>query len=106
MTENLKGSTQQETRESLAALLRQRIDERRYIDVGAGAEKVLGVSRTKLDWAINYLVENHGCKVYYVKAVRSAKYAASNRMTAFKVFGGADSSFVEVCTNPNLIQPL
>lgn len=46
-----------------ADFLKQQIDEKGMIDVGAGVERELGVSRTKFDEAL-YLLERDGYEVY------------------------------------------
>lgn len=45
-------------------LLRKEIDEKKMLDVGKGVEKELGISKERLDTALDYLVKADGCVVY------------------------------------------
>lgn len=44
--------------------LRKQVIEKGMIDVGAGVEQELGISRTRLDTALDYLEKAEGCPVY------------------------------------------
>lgn len=44
--------------------LRKQVEEKGMIDVGAGVEQELGISRTRLDTALDYLEKAEGCAVY------------------------------------------
>jgi DNA-binding CsgD family transcriptional regulator len=44
--------------------LREQVTEKGMIDVGAGVEQDLGISRTRLDTALDYLEKAEGCPVY------------------------------------------
>lgn len=45
-------------------LLRKELDEKGMIDVGTGVERELGISRERLDMALDYLEKADGCPVY------------------------------------------
>lgn len=45
-------------------ILREQVEKKGMVDVGAGAELSLGVSRVHLDTAIDYLNKAEGCPVY------------------------------------------
>jgi hypothetical protein len=49
-----------------SGMLKQHVDEKKYVDIGSGTEYQLGVSREKLNAAIK-LLEDEGYKRYYVK---------------------------------------
>lgn len=44
--------------------LRKQLEEKGMIDVGAGVELELGITRTRLDTALDYLAKAEGCPVY------------------------------------------
>lgn len=44
--------------------LRKQLEEKGMIDVGAGVEQELNISRTRLDTALDYLEKAEGCPVY------------------------------------------
>lgn len=44
--------------------LRDQVIEKGMIDVGAGVEQELGISRTRLDTALDYLEKAEGCPIY------------------------------------------
>lgn len=44
--------------------LRQQLDEKRMIDVGTGVERELGISKERLELAIDYISKADGCPVY------------------------------------------
>lgn len=48
----------------LVNFLGKQLQEKEMIEVGAGVEKQLGVTRTKLDTAIDYLCKAEGCNLY------------------------------------------
>ena len=71
-----------------AEILKQRIDETgKMIDVGAGVERELGVSRTKLDEAI-YMLEQEG---YVRQGGRVDQATNPGKKTTLKVIGPPDS---------------
>ncbi len=45
-------------------LLREQVIKKGMIDVGAGIEQELGITRTRLDTALDYLQKAEGCEVY------------------------------------------
>jgi DNA-binding CsgD family transcriptional regulator len=53
----------------IANMLRERVDEQNFRDVGSGVENMLGITRTKLDTAIQMLKEE-GYEKHYVKVLQ------------------------------------
>lgn len=45
-------------------LLREQVEKKGMVDVGAGAELTLGISRVRLDTALDYLQKAEGCEIY------------------------------------------
>ena len=85
--------------EKTAEMLKQQIEEKKYIDVGAGVENQLGITRTKLNTAISDL-ENNGYKVSYVKV----EQLGTGNMTSIKVLTKADVPYSEIYNNKADIQ--
>ena len=44
--------------------LRDQVEKKGMIDVGAGVEQELGITRTRLDTALDYLEQAEGCPIY------------------------------------------
>lgn len=82
--------------------LKESIAKFKYIDVGAGVENHIGVSRTKLNTAIAELVEQ-GYKLHYVKVEQAGM---PGQFTSIKVLASPESTYSEVFRNKDLIQPI
>ena len=85
--------------QEIVNLLRKNVDRVRYLDIGSGAEKYLGVKRATLHTVIEKLKEE-GYKVQYVKIPK----LGTNLMTACKVLTSPDVSFSELDVNKYKIQ--
>lgn len=83
-------------------MLKESVAKYGYIDVGAGVENHVGVSRTKLNTAISELTEQ-GYKIHYVKV---EQLGIPGQYTSVKVLAGPDSTYSEVFRNKDLIQPI
>lgn len=77
-----------------AAMLKERVDKDKYIDVGTGAENLLGISSTKLSTAVSALKEE-GYKEYYLKV----RQLGTGKNTTVKVLVGPDVPYTEVSKN-------
>jgi hypothetical protein len=66
------------------------VDEKKVIEVGAGAEQVIGVKRHTMRIAVNQLREQ-GYKQYYV----SVKQAGTNLRTTIKVLSVPGTTFIQ-----------
>lgn len=66
--------------ESTTNALRESVGQRKYLDVGLGVELQFGVSRSKLDLAIQQL-KNEGYELHYIKI----KQAGTQKLTKYKV---------------------
>lgn len=60
--------------------LKRQVDEKKYLDIGPGAEKHMGVSREKLDYAVKFL-ENQGYHVHNIPV----QQAGSENVTRIKI---------------------
>lgn len=70
---------------TVADILKENVDNKKYIDVGVGTEGYLGVSRTKLKTAIDKL-EKEGYTVHYVQ-VQQLGTAPGNKTTVMVLAG-------------------
>ena len=77
---------------SISNVLRKIIGEKRFVDVGDGAEVFMEVSRPKLDNAITNL-RNEGYKLYYLK---QENLQAPGKVMTVKVLGAPDSTMGEL----------
>lgn len=80
--------------DSTANVLRDAVNEKKYIDVGRGVENHMGVPRNNLNTAIAKLKEEEGFKIHYIKEPTS-----SGHETTIKVLTGPDVSTPEVSKN-------
>lgn len=84
-----------------ANMLRDHVDQKKMIDVGAGVETQLGIARTKLNTAIS-LLEEEGYKLHYVKV----KQLGTGKETSIKVLTRDDVTYSEVAKNKSEIKPI
>lgn len=84
--------------EQTAELLKRRADEDGYIDIGAGAEHYLGVSRTKLDVA-TAMLKDEGYQVFYHKTP-----TGPDKETNIKVLARPDKDYNELKADPSVIR--
>lgn len=81
-----------------ANVLKSELESNKYIDVGYSVERYLGVSRTRLDAAIN-LLEEEGYKIQYLKI----RQAMTKNYTSMKVLTKDDVTWAEVNANKDKI---
>lgn len=80
-------------------MLKGRVDKDKYIDVGTGAEHLLGVSQTKLSTAVAAL-ETQGYKIHYLKV----RQLGTGKDTTIKVLAGPGVTYSEVSKNRAKVQ--
>ena len=80
-----------------ADLLRKEVSEKNYIDVGSGVAEGMGISRTRLDTAVQDLVDNEGYVVYNNFKVEQA--GIPGQYTTFKVLCKPGTTFKELKEN-------
>lgn len=85
-----------------AAMIRGHIPEDGAVDIGAGNEIHLGVTKTKFDTAVHVLKEE-GYKVGYVKQEQPG---IPGQNTTVKVLMHPKANFHDIATNPNKIKTL
>jgi DNA-binding CsgD family transcriptional regulator len=83
-----------------ADILRSEVDEKSYIDVGAGVEIHMAVSKEKLKTAVGVL-KAEGYKVYTVKIPQ----LGTNHETTLKVLVGPETDYKELLRNQDKITP-
>jgi len=75
-----------------ANILKEQVDQKRFIDVGAGIENHVGVSRTKINTALAEL-EEEGYKIHRVNVNQLGK---PDQFTIVKVLGAPDTEWKEI----------
>lgn len=70
-----------------AKILRDTVDKKRFVDIGAGMEQQLGVTRTKLNAAVDLLRED-GYQVFYDKV----RQLGTDKNTSLRVLAGPNES--------------
>jgi biotin operon repressor len=79
---------------STAKMLRETVAKKGVIDIGAGVETGLGISKTKLDTAVA-LLEEEGYKVHYVKT----QQLGTGKYTSIKVLAPPEMTYSDVYKN-------
>ena len=85
--------------EKTVDMLKKQVEDKKYIDIGAGVENQLGISRTKLNTAI-FDLQNDGYKVSYVKV----EQLGTGKNTSIKVLTKEDVPYSEIYKNKADIQ--
>lgn len=85
----------------VADTLKDSVAERKYIDIGKGAEAYLGVSQTKLNTAVN-LLKDQGYNVYELKVDQ----LGTGYKTTIKVLCSPDTEFKDLVQNRSDISPV
>lgn len=87
--------------ESTANMLRQQVEDKNYLDVGAGVENHIGVSRTKLNTAIAEL-EQDGYKLQYLQT----EQLGTGKKTTIKVLTKEDVTYSDLVKNKDQIRTI
>jgi DNA-binding CsgD family transcriptional regulator len=85
-----------------ANMLKESVDQKRFIDVGAGVENHIGVSRTKLNTAVA-LLQEQGYKLHKVNV---DQIGMPGQFTIMKVLGAPDTTWKEVVNDISKIQSI
>lgn len=86
---------------STSKMLRETIEKKGVIDIGAGVESHIGISRTKLNTAVS-LLEEEGYKVHYVKT----EQVGTGKFTTIKVLAPPEMSYSDVYKNRSEIKTI
>lgn len=87
--------------ESTVNMLRQQVEDKNYLDVGAGVEHHIGVSRTKLNTAIAEL-EQDGYKLQYLQT----EQLGTGKKTTIKVLTKEDVTYSDLVKNKDQIRTI
>lgn len=79
---------------STAAMLKDQVAKKKYIDIGTGVENQLGISQTKLSTSVAALQED-GYKIHYLKV----RQLGTGKQTTIKVLSAPDVPYSEVSKN-------
>lgn len=85
-----------------ANMLKDNVDQKRFIDIGVGIENHLGVSRTKLNTAVAMLQEQ-GYKVHNVNV---AQMSMPGQFTRVKVLGTPDTEWKDLVNDISQIKTI
>lgn len=85
-----------------ANMLKDSVDNKRFIDIGAGVENHVGVSRTKLNTAVAELQEQG----YKVHRVNVEQIGIPGQFTTVKVLGAPDTTWSELVKDTSQIQTI
>lgn len=85
-----------------AQMLKDNVDQYKYLDVGVGTENHLGISKTKLNAAIAML-EEEGYKVQYVQV---EQLGAPGNFTSIKILTPPDTPYTDVFKEQHLIKTI
>jgi len=83
-----------------AEMLRHQVAEKKFIDVGAGVELHLNVSREKLK-AARKLLQDEGYQLFYHKV----EQLGTGKSTTLKVLAAPGTTYKDLLQNQSLIQP-
>lgn len=83
-----------------ANMLKESVDQKRFIDIGTGVENHVGVTRTKLNTAVAALQEQG----YKVHRVNVEQVGIPGQFTIVKVLGAPDTTWSEVVRDTSKIQ--
>lgn len=86
---------------STANMLRSTIKKKGVIDIGAGVESHIGISRTKLNTAVS-LLEEEGYKIHYVKV----EQLGTGKFTTIKVLAPPEMTYSEIFKNRSDIKTI
>ena len=86
----------------LQLICSKKADQKRFIDIGAGVENHIGVSRTKLNTAVAELQEQG----YKVHRVNVEQIGIPGQFTIVKVLGAPDTTWQEVVKDVSKIQSI
>lgn len=97
----LKPSIQKRTEMTMAtaAMLERQLEKNKYLDVGAGSELYVGVSKDKFETALRYLMDKKG---YEVRKIQIDQLGANNK-TTIKVLAPKGTSTHEIYLNKDQI---
>lgn len=87
--------------QATADVVRKQVDEKKYVDFGAGTANHLGVSNERLGTAVAVLKEE-GYKVHYIKT----EQMGTGKFTSLKVLTPPDTPWSDVVKNKDKIVPL
>lgn len=87
--------------ESTSNMLKEQVEEKKYIDIGSGVENQLGISQTKLSTAVAVLTEQ-GYKVHYIKV----RQLGTGKQTTIKVLSAPGVLYSEISKNRGQIKQI
>lgn len=93
-----KSSARMQQTEEVIRALRSAVDEKRYVDVGGGVEKYLGVSEQKMKNAV-LIMEEQGYKVSKIRQ----RQQGTEKQTTIRILTKEDVPYGEIAANKDKI---
>jgi predicted transcriptional regulator len=87
--------------QSTSTMLKEKVKDHKYIDIGTGVENQLGISQTKLATAVAVLQEE-GYKIHYLKVTQ----LGTGKQTTVKVLSAPGVPYAEVSANRANVKPI
>lgn len=84
-------------------MLKDQVDQKRFIDVGKGVANQLNMSPTRLDTAVSLLTESHGYKLHSIKV---PQVGIPGQFTIVKALGAPDTEWRELINDVSLVKPI
>jgi hypothetical protein len=91
-----------EVLDTIMGTIQRHVDEKKFIDVGAGVEYSLGVSKERLKTAVGMLVNDDGYTLHYVQIPQ----LGTDKKTTLKVLAPPGMTYKEVYANRDKIQQI
>lgn len=85
-----------------ASMLKDSVDQHRFVDIGTGVENHVGVSRRQLNNAVTQL-QDEGYKIH---SINVEQLGMPGKFTIVKVLGAPDTTWSEIVRDPSLVQPI
>ena len=95
-------SARNEVLATTASMLRKRVAESTYVDVGLGSELEIGIAKTKLDVAVKMLKDEG----YTVEEIYTPIVGQQGKFTKVKVLAPPGTAYSEISRNRDKIQSL
>lgn len=86
--------------EATANVLKEHVQDKKFIDIGKGVENHLGISRVKLQNAVQKLKDDEGYKVHYLQVMQ----AGTGKKTSLMVLTAPDVEWTDVNQNKDKIE--
>ena len=88
--------------ENISTVLKEQVNDKKYIDIGVGVERHLGISRTKLNTVVEKLKSEEGYTTHFI----NVEQLGTGKLTRIKVLAKPDTDYREVYKNKENIKAI